>query len=664
MGSKRQGKALLVAVILGNFYWSGQSVAAQEVGEFNLDPLVITAQRTETKELETPAAIEVYDRERIEKTGGANAYDILQNTLGVVTQSQGFNGTSMGTMTSKIMIRGVEKGTLVLVDGIAVNQDGKYNLEDIAADAIERIEVVKGGGAVLYGSEATGGVINIITRKNVQNSLKIAAGNYGKERYALNLGAGKFSLVAGYENRGEASPLSAPSASSTTFYDYGGGEHKNISWKYRFSDALTFTHNYSDNKHEYWQRDLKTTTYNGKISQINNYINHSNDFLLNYNKDGWRANLAYGTQEKDSRQGKVSLAGIIAAPQTTGWRKGHNTNIDVQKLFNLGRNKVIIGADYKKEDMDVFANTNSRRSKNHSTSVFQRDTYSLYASYDWAVTDVDNVLVNVRQTWARGVTGWQKNLDTAVESKVDNDNMRKFTPEINYLHKLSDTSSLYAKAGKSFRMPNLTQIFGSGELNPNVALKPEQGTHYELGYKLNEGKRTWRFALFNYRIKDSIDAVVVRDSNEVHSITYTNQDVRNTGAELSLGIEHDDNFSSAWGLMVHNPQNKSYTDYNDHAWHDAYGKVQLTGALNYKKDKFTSSLNANYVGKRTSNEKTQRKIRPQLFTDLHLTYTPTKEHKLYLHLNNLLDRKDITTNATSNYYTLGRNFILGYEYNF
>ena len=75
-------------------------------------------------------------------------------------------------MTSKIMVRGVQDGTLVLVDGIPMNMDGRYNLDDIPSDAIERIEVVKGGGSVLYGSEATGGVINIITKKQLRNKIK------------------------------------------------------------------------------------------------------------------------------------------------------------------------------------------------------------------------------------------------------------------------------------------------------------------------------------------------------------------------------------------------------------------------------------------------------------------------------------------------------------
>ena len=191
---------LMTALITGSVVWGGTAVFAEEnLQEYTLDQMVVTATRTEKRDVDIPAIVEVFDEKKIEKTNAGNAYDVLQNTLGVNTQSQGFNGTGMGTMTSKVMIRGVEKGTLVLVNGVPMNQDGKYNLEDIPTESIEKIEVVKGGGAVLYGSEATGGVINIITKKKMDNTIKIAAGNFGKQRYNVSVGADKFNIVAGYE---------------------------------------------------------------------------------------------------------------------------------------------------------------------------------------------------------------------------------------------------------------------------------------------------------------------------------------------------------------------------------------------------------------------------------------------------------------------------------
>ena len=67
-------------------------------------------------------------------------------------------------------------------------------------------------------------------------------------------------------------------------------------------------------------------------------------------------------------------------------------------------------------------------------------------------------------------------------------------------------------------MPNLTQIYGTSNILPTTDLKPEQGTHYEIGYKLNENKRSWRVALYSYDIKDYLKAA--RDKND--DIYYVN----------------------------------------------------------------------------------------------------------------------------------------------
>ena len=137
---------------------------------------------------------------------------------------------------------------------------GKYNLEDIPAEAIERIEIVRGGGSVLYGSEATGGVVNIITKKNMKNSVKIEAGNYNRQRYAANLSFGKFSAVVNYQHKGKVSDYAA---STTKVYDYLKGTQKGILWNYQINDALTFTHNYSKDEHRISARSPKTGKQSG-----------------------------------------------------------------------------------------------------------------------------------------------------------------------------------------------------------------------------------------------------------------------------------------------------------------------------------------------------------------------------------------------------------------
>ena len=95
---------LMTALITGSVIWGGTNVFAEELQEYSLDQMVVTATRTEKKDLDIPAVVEVYSEEQIEKSSAANAYDVLQNTLGVNTQSQGFNGTGMSTMLSLIHI--------------------------------------------------------------------------------------------------------------------------------------------------------------------------------------------------------------------------------------------------------------------------------------------------------------------------------------------------------------------------------------------------------------------------------------------------------------------------------------------------------------------------------------------------------------------------------
>lgn len=68
--------------------------------------------------------------------------------------------------------------------------------------------------------------------------------------------------------------------------------------------------------------------------------------------------------------------------------------------------------------------------------------------------------------------------------------------------------------------------------------------------------------------------------------------------------------------------------------------------------------------KRTRDIDAETAMKPYLFTDLNLSYKPEKNHKIFVNIDNLLDRKDITTAATSSFYTMGINFMVGYEYSF
>ena len=135
------------------------------IDEYALDEVVVTATRSEKKDTDVPAATIVITAKQIKASGAKNAAEALSKVNGLVYKSFGPMAASMGSMINEINIRGNGNGTLVLLNGNPVSWRGKYNIDAIPAESIDRIEIVKGGGSVLYGSDAMGGTVNIITKK-------------------------------------------------------------------------------------------------------------------------------------------------------------------------------------------------------------------------------------------------------------------------------------------------------------------------------------------------------------------------------------------------------------------------------------------------------------------------------------------------------------------
>lgn len=639
------------------------SALAQELQEFSLDTLVVTASRVQQKDIESASSVEVIDAESIAGSGAGNAFSVLQHALGVTTLAPGPSGMSMGSLTSKVEIRGVDKGTLVLVDGAAINQDGKYNLEDIPADLIEKIEIVRSGGSVLYGSEATGGVINIITKKNLMHSsVKAAYGTYGQQRYAAQVGAGRLSINASAAHRGQLSNYADIAGDS---YSYLRGRQQALHVNYRLNEAWTLTQSYAHNEHRVRAERLGLTT-SGNI-----YEDEDNRLLVQYDRDGWKGFAAYGTQEK-SYDYLAYHNGAYVSTQQANWRKGHNLELDVQKSWELGAgNTLLVGANYKREDLDIYSSSVYTRQKYRSN--YKRNVYALYASYGLQLAEKTRVNLNARETWATDAHAVQQNLSTAVENfstgntqRVDNSTERRFTPEVQLVQRLTENESLYAKAGKSFRLPNLTQLYGSGAIQPLSGLRPESGVHYELGYKRDGARDALRIALFKYALKDAIS--YKSGDSLLGTVEYDNKSLRNAGVELAYSVQHNENLSSQWGAAWSNPE-LGGSERSDADWVDVRSRYQLSGSVRYKEEKFSAQLAANFIGGLRGNDASETRLRPQLFTDAHFAYAPTQREKFALHINNLFDRRDLTNAGAARgreiyYYSAGRNFLVSYEYSF
>ena len=163
---KRINKQVYVAVLLALTAMSINGYAADVTPNNNEEEVTInvTANRTALLDLDTPVSTSVITQEDIQNSGAKTAFDAVANVPGVTINSFSASGTDFGGMDSRTNIRGLDRGALVLVNGVPMNLNGKSGIGAIPTSAIERIEVVKGASSTLYGAEALGGVINIITK--------------------------------------------------------------------------------------------------------------------------------------------------------------------------------------------------------------------------------------------------------------------------------------------------------------------------------------------------------------------------------------------------------------------------------------------------------------------------------------------------------------------
>lgn len=148
-----------------------------------LDPVVVTATRTQTELSNLPQTVTVLTREDIEESKVDTVGDLLREVTGVQVQQAGGRGTS-----TSVFIRGSESDeVLTLIDGVQVNSVtlGAFDFANLTPEGFDRVEVVRGGGGSLYGSEAIGGVINLITRRGdgpPNGAMSFAGGNGSTDR--------------------------------------------------------------------------------------------------------------------------------------------------------------------------------------------------------------------------------------------------------------------------------------------------------------------------------------------------------------------------------------------------------------------------------------------------------------------------------------------------
>ncbi len=163
-------KSLALTLFIIFIFIPLSSPARSDEDIFELEEVVVTATRTEESVLDVPQHVTVITEEDIKRSGSKNLAEVLSVHTGVSISDYGPAGA-----IQSLSIRGsTSSQVLVLIDGVrAVGSHGGADLSLIPLDNIERIEIVRGGTSALYGADAVGGVINIITKKKADDKLKI-----------------------------------------------------------------------------------------------------------------------------------------------------------------------------------------------------------------------------------------------------------------------------------------------------------------------------------------------------------------------------------------------------------------------------------------------------------------------------------------------------------
>lgn len=589
------------AVALGCLLFAAPVMAHEALNEYVLDPIMVTAARYEKRDVDIPAATEIYDQEKIEKLGANNVMEVVKNI-------PGFTLTASPTGNTYIGFRGISKDNVaILVNGIPLNQDGNYDLESISADIIDRIEVVKGGATVLYGSNASAGVINIITNKKAaKNKVLIGFGDKNKFKGAVNVATDKLQLSYSRQQSKDRGFVYKNSGVSN-YYTGDKLEKDSLNLQYAISDNLSLQYMYSK-----------------KVSDCSKSVN-------GVYKPGFHSDIKYNFGQlryvNDDLQATVFFRNRDWKFNTSTHQKGHNYGADLQDKFKLGNTMLTVGANYENE--------NTKNSNNIEAA--KRDSAAVFFMTETEVSDKTKIFLGAREAYVE-------------------ESGSKFCPQFQVMHSLGTDDNIYLNVNRSMRAPHVNEQWGTSTQLMNPNLKAENGWNYEFGWKKKlAADELFKVNLYHMDINDRI----YRKSNyngSGKSMFLNANKYRNTGVEVSYEKAASEKFSYNVGVSYGNPEQKLAKG----DWQRVDFKLGLHAGVGYNLGKTNANIYANYMAERING------VKPMLDLTLNVKQQITKNDALRFAVYNLLDRDDIRTGSSSGTGAMleERNWMLSYEHSF
>lgn len=454
---------------------------AQQAQE--LDEVVIMATKNDQKQSQTGKVVTLITREQLDRSAGKTLPELLSEQAGVIiggaTSNQGLN--------KGLFIRGAGSAyAVVLIDGIVVgNPSGAgsaFDLRMFGIDQIDHIEILKGGQSTIYGSDAVGGVINIITRKGANSGNSVfgtaTAGSYNTYKGTIGMSShvDNFSYNIGY-TQGKTDGISeaANPAGNTETFEKDGNKTAAVNANF----SLQASKNFSVSpflRYFYGHYDFDAAAFEDNTS--NNYrLKHFNGGLnTKYEFSGGKINLNYSyenTYNDSQNQYGTSLS------------QGKMNVFDLFYNQNLGSKvNLLVGTDNRVTSLEG--------SYNARTNLFS--TYTSVLLHDLSIFNLEvggryNKHKQYGENWTYSVT-----------------------PSINLLKELK----IFGTISTNFKAPTLDMLFGL--YGANLNLLPEESKNYEAGLNLSLHDNLFSVRLAGFK-RDLTNAIVYGNVGYVNQLS-------------------------------------------------------------------------------------------------------------------------------------------------
>lgn len=600
--------------------------------EFAMDEYVVTASRTQTAKVDTPANVTTIDAEKIESRRYQDVAEVLKDVPGVTVADNGF-----GANEKNILLNGDDR-VLVLVDGKRVNIDmGNMTtrasmdlnlLPDVSL--IERVEVLKGHGGALYGSDAVGGVINIITKKADHAFGKVAysvgSNQYreGKAVYSIKEAKTGVMVAASKQKQGYYKYKEAYTGNTKRWPDQSKYENEKVSLKVaqELTDSTNLTFGYDFSEFKGFSPYQATSTYSANsVSKKTNNVN-----------------LKYDWQLKNNDEGYIQVYHNKYEYYNAGGMEEKDFGLEIQQTITTSaNNKLVVGTSYR----------NSKAENELAYDESSIHNLALFANDIWEFAPTWSLNAGVR---------WDDHSKSGSETTLSAGLNKKF----------DENSHAYINWGQVFKAPTIDDLYYYdnswgivSQGNPN--LKAETGDTWTIGYgtKINE-KTDVNVSWFYSDLDDAIEWV--HDAYWNSEAKNINRQKKN-GIELSVNHELNDN----WDLEA------SYT-YVRVRNNEGYGFSRDTNyvpniyrmGVHYHDEKWSADLTMR-AGTGAAADKFANNS--YVTFDMAVNYKASKAWNIFakgLNLNNkaYAERAGLSYMGMPYYPAQSRRFIVGAEYSF